>query len=205
MRKSIFISLALIVFAAGCVYADTINVQLGAGTTGALNAGPDVAETVGGNFNFDLTLNVPETETFYTPVYFALCTSCSGSVTGTLTSPTVNVSDTTVIGSGTGSFSQQYSDASSGSTDTFTPLASPEVSIALSNGDTLVITPLLGMSSAETAVSINNGPAVSATFLLENTAAVPEPSGVLPLLFGLGAIVLVAGRKRIPGISSKQL
>jgi hypothetical protein len=196
LNKSFWISLALTVFAAAA-QADTIDVQLGAGTTGALNAGPDVVETVGGNFDYDLTLNVPTTETFYVPFYEALCTTCSGSVTGTLTSSTINISDSTVFGSGTGAFAQKYSDASSGDVDTFTPLASSPISITLTNGDTLVITPLAGAASAQSAPSLADGTAVSATFLLEKTAAVPEPSGVLPLLSALAAMVFLTAKKNL--------
>ena len=198
MKKSHLLILTLAAFAASAAHADTINVGLGAGTTGALNAGPDVVETVGGNFIYNLTLGVAATETFYTPVYEALCTTCSGTVTGTMTSSTLNIADTTVVGSGTGSFSQQYSDASSGPSHTFTPLLSSAISIALTNGDTLVITPLAGTGSTESAPSITNGPAVSATFLLEKTtAAAPEPSSALLLLTGFAAAGFLALRRRL--------
>ena len=202
--KRVCLLFLMIVCVASTAYADSVDVILGAGTTGALKAGPDVVETVGGTFIFNLAPGVASTETFYVPTYEALCVLCSGTVTGTLTSPTLNVVDTTVAGTGSGSFSQQFSDAGAGSgptaSDVFTPLLSSATSIALTNGDTLFITPLAGSAFSVADASIQNGPAVSATFLLEQKAATPpavtpEPPSVLLLLTGLGAVALCSARK----------
>ena len=203
-RICLFFVMSIIV--ASTAYADTVDVQLGAGTTPALNSGHDVVETVGGNFSFNLTPGVATTETFYVPTYEALCVMCSGTVTGTLTSSNLNVTDTTVAGSGIGSFSQQFSDTGAGSgptaSDVFTPLLSSATSITLSNGDTLVITPLAGSAFSVADASVQNGPAVSATFLLEQTAAMtssvtPEPPSVLLLLTGLGTVAFFSARNRL--------
>lgn len=184
---------------AAFAHADSIVIQLGAGTTGTLN-GQDVVVDAGSITVPNLTLNVAQTVNFYTPTYDSICMTCSGTVDGTLKVSSLVVTDETVTGAGSGSFSQGYSDSGNGSgTNTFTPLASPSIDIALSNGDTLVITPLAGTADPVTAVEDVNGPVVQATLLLEKTpaAVTPEPPSVLLLLTGIGAASLFWFRRRL--------
>ncbi len=182
------LSVFLLAFGASA-QADTVTVQLGSGQL-AFSAGiPDEVLESGAIISPTLTLNVPSNLTFYAPLYEANCTTCTGSLSGSLTANLI-VSDSSSVGSGTGTFSQDYSDVISGGTHTFTPLASSAIDIALSNGDTVVITPLAGTAVGVSTGSTDNTTSVSATFLLEKTPAgssVPEPSSALFVLTGLGA------------------
>jgi hypothetical protein len=176
--------------------ADSIAVQLGAGSLAITGAGvPDTVLDTGANTLSNLTLGIAQNVTFYTPLYNAFCTTCSGTFSGNLTGALI-VSDSTVNGSGTGNFSQNFTDSipAAGGNHTFTPNASSAISVNLSNGDTLTITPLQGSGVVVATNATNNSTTVSATFLLSKTA--PEPSSALLLLAGLPAAGLIFRKSR---------
>lgn len=188
LLKSCLLSLAALGLTAAAAQADSITIQLGAGTLTLGNGIPDEVLESGAIITPDLTLNVPETLTFYSPIYEANCTTCSGNLNGTLTSNGLVVYDSTNPGSGSGTFSQPFTDVISGGTHTFTPEAGSPIHIALSNGDTLIITPLLSSGVAVSGGSINDATSISAKFLLETTpvSSVPEPSSLAFVFAGSG-------------------
>lgn len=193
--KGICLSLGFLAFGA-IANADTITIQLGSGVLNFSGGVPDQVVESGAIINPALTLNVPSNLNFYTPTYNALCTTCTGTLSGNLTANLI-VTDMTTSGSGSGSFSQSYMDVISGGTHTFTPEASSTIDIALSNGDTLMITPLSGNSISVSTSGSNSSSTVAATFLLTKTVpSVPEPSSSLLLLTGLGVATLCILRKR---------
>jgi hypothetical protein len=111
----------------------------------------------------------------------------------------LDVTDLTDGGHGTGTFSQEFSDAfsNSGSLHIFTPLTSSATSIDLSNGDTLTITPELSEPTLTGGGQANvNGYATTAMFSLTPTATLPEPSSAVTVLSGLGAVAFRVLRKR---------
>jgi hypothetical protein len=177
---------------AGMAQANMITFQLGAGT---LNLGPNPFDTVseaGANVTLNLTTGVPQTANFYPVSFFAGCfntTSCVNTFTGALT-PALIISDSTVVGSVTSTFSQNYSDVSGGSTanHTLTPLLSPSITYTLSNGEKVTITPLAATALVTAPFTTSSTENVQATFLLGSN--VPEPTTFLligsALLLGLG-------------------
>ena len=194
--RSLAVTAALLIFGA-FAKADNIVIQLGAGTTGLLGNGDEVQES-GAILTPTLTLNTPETLSFYAPFYSALCTSCSGTVDGTLSTAALGliVTDQTVAGTGKGTFSQNYSDSVVGTTHTFTALASPEIDVLLSNGDTLEIDPLAGTGFQLSPINQETGAEITAKFTLVNGSAVPEPAAITLLALGFAAIVFFSHRTR---------
>lgn len=174
--------------------ADSVTVQLGAGVLNLGSGIPDQVQETGAVDPFTLSLNVPSTEKFYTALYGVHCTTCTGTLNGNLTASLI-VTDASPFGTGMGTFSQDYSDAISGGTHTFTPLGSTPINVALSNGDTLIITPLAGTADA---VTTNGTEDVSAMFELITTPKsnpVPEPSSAFLLLTGAGVAGFLLRRK----------
>jgi len=194
--RALVISATFLAFGA-FAKADSIVVQLGAGTSGLFSNGDEVQES-GAILTPTLTLDVPETLSFYAPFYGALCTTCSGTVTGTLSTALMGliVTDESVFGTGKGTFAQGYSDTVAGSTHTFTAQASPEIDVQLSNGDTLEIDPLAGTGFQLSSGNQSTGVDISATFTLVKTSSVPEPASAPLLLLAFSAMALLLRRSR---------
>jgi hypothetical protein len=157
--------------------------------------GSDQLNVAGAIITLTLNSGTPVTQQFYLANYFAGCTgsACNSNttLTGGLTTNLI-ITDTTVFGTGTGTFVQQYSDAVIGSgsahlSSTFTPLLSSNIVVRLTNGKTVTITPLAGTGTSVNYFNQSFGNPVSATFLLGPAAApVPEPASALLVLTGVG-------------------
>lgn len=180
--------------------ADTINILMGAAVD---NLGPnpfDQVSSPGANLSLNLLLGVPLTTTFYNFTFSVGCTAanCNNTFSGPLGFGAVSVQDTTVPGTGSGTFSQTYSDTITNATGAAAPashvlsaLVAGPIVINLTNGDRLTITAPAATYNSLASGSFNAS--ASGTFLL---TAVPEPSSIMLLVTGLGGLLFAAKRVR---------
>jgi hypothetical protein len=171
-------------------HADSIFVQTNA-ATGGIFTDTSRIQAAGTNDFPTLTLDAA-------PIITTLYTLTLQPFSGTKTTSSTTLFDqvTTVqdngitVFSGFSSFSQLVTETVSGSVATFAASQGPQITIALSNGHFLKITPL-----ADSDIGANG--VVTADFQLSSTgAAVPEPSSFLLLSAGLTGLAAIIGRRR---------
>jgi hypothetical protein len=170
-------------------HADSIFLQTNA-ATGGIFADTSRIQAAGVNDTVTLTLNAaPIVSNLYTFLLQPFGGTKTTSSTTLFDDATLIEDNSTPVFSGTFLFSQPLTESVTAGVATFAALQGSQISVPLSNGRFLIITPL-----ADPNIATNN--VVTADFQLSSTAAVPEPSSFLFVSAGLTVLAAIIGRRR---------
>jgi hypothetical protein len=169
--------------------ADSIFLQTNAATGGTFTDTSRI-QAAGVNDTVTLTLNAaPIVSTLYTFLLQPFSGTKTTSSTTLFDDVTLIEDNSAVVFTGTFLFSQPLTESVTAGVATFAALQGPPVTVPLSNGHFLIITPL-----ADPNIATND--VVTADFQLSSTLPVPEPSSFLFVAAGLTGLAAIIGRRR---------
>jgi hypothetical protein len=169
--------------------ADSIFLQTDS-ATGGIFTDTSRIQAAGTNDSLTLTLNAaPIISTLYTVLLQPFGGTKTTSSTTLFDHVTLVQDNSITVFTGTFSFSQPLTETVTGGVATFAASQGPEVTLALTNGHFLEITPL-----ADPNIGANS--VVTASFQLTSAAPVPEPSSFLFVSAGLAGLATIFGRRR---------